>query len=123
MSELTKTVGRSLPAREGHAVSTPYLYPDSQLLLAAKDAAREWRLHGQLTDSCRKLESAITRFEDEDDKPLGLDEWVTATRRMLHEVYPANVFTGVSGDPGPRAIVVIRSALAAVDAILGEVRE
>jgi len=103
-------------------VSAVYLYPDSQLLLAAKDAAREWRLHGQLTDSCRKLEAAIERFEDEDDKPLGLDEWVEATRRMLFEVYPESIFTGVSGDPGPRAIVVIRKALADVDAILGEVR-
>lgn len=29
------------------------------LLEAAKHAAMEWRLHGQLTDSCRVLEAAI----------------------------------------------------------------
>jgi len=33
------------------------------LIEAAKDAAREWRLHGQLTDSCRVLEAAIARAE------------------------------------------------------------
>jgi hypothetical protein len=33
----------------------------SDLLEAAKHAAMEWRLHGQLTDSCRKLEAAIAK--------------------------------------------------------------
>ena len=31
------------------------------LLEAAKHAATEWRLHGQLTDSCRVLEAAIAK--------------------------------------------------------------
>jgi len=31
------------------------------LLEAAKHAAMEWRLHGQLTDSCRVLEAAIAK--------------------------------------------------------------
>lgn len=31
---------------------------------AAKHAAMEWRLHGQLTDSCRVLEAAIERAEE-----------------------------------------------------------
>lgn len=30
---------------------------------AAKHAAMEWRLHGQLTDSCRVLEAAIAKAE------------------------------------------------------------
>lgn len=33
------------------------------LLEAAKHAAMEWRLHGQLTDSCRVLEAAIKKAE------------------------------------------------------------
>ena len=33
------------------------------LLAAAKHAAMEWRLHGQLTDSCRVLEAAIKKAE------------------------------------------------------------
>ena len=33
------------------------------LLEAAKHAAMEWRLHGQLTDSCRVLEAAIRKAE------------------------------------------------------------
>jgi len=31
------------------------------LLEAAKHASTEWRLHGQLTDSCRVLEAAIAK--------------------------------------------------------------
>lgn len=32
---------------------------------AAKHAVMEWRLHGQLTDSCRELEYAIKEAEEE----------------------------------------------------------
>jgi len=35
------------------------------LLEAAKHARTEWRLHGQLTDSCRELEAAIEKAEEE----------------------------------------------------------
>ena len=35
------------------------------LLEAAKHARTEWRLHGQLTDSCRELEAAIAKAEEE----------------------------------------------------------
>ena len=35
------------------------------LLEACKHAAMEWRLHGQLTDSCRILEAAIKQGEGE----------------------------------------------------------
>jgi hypothetical protein len=35
------------------------------LLEAAKHAAMEWRLHGQLTDSCRVLEAAISKATGE----------------------------------------------------------
>lgn len=34
-----------------------------ELLSAAKHAVMEWRLHGQLTDSCRVLEAAIAKAE------------------------------------------------------------
>lgn len=33
------------------------------LLEAARHVVMEWRLHGQLTDSCRVLEAAITKAE------------------------------------------------------------
>lgn len=41
--------------------------PEARLRLieAAKDAVREWRLHGQLTESCRHLEAAIKATEEE----------------------------------------------------------
>lgn len=38
-----------------------------ELLDAAKHCVMEWRLHGQLTDSCRNLERAI---ENAEVKPL-----------------------------------------------------
>lgn len=38
------------------------------LLDAAKHAAMEWRLHGQLTDSCRVLEAAISKAEGRQGK-------------------------------------------------------
>ncbi len=34
-----------------------------ELLEAARNAAREWRLHGSLTDSARLLEAAIAKAE------------------------------------------------------------
>lgn len=37
-----------------------------ELLEAAKHAVMEWRLHGQLTDSCRRLEAAIAAVEGDD---------------------------------------------------------
>jgi hypothetical protein len=33
---------------------------------AAKHATMEWRLHGQLTDSCRKLESALIEIAEQE---------------------------------------------------------
>ena len=33
------------------------------LVEAAKHAVMEWRLHGQLTDSCRKLDAAVAKAE------------------------------------------------------------
>jgi hypothetical protein len=37
-------------------------------------------------------------------------------RELLDEHYPADVFTGVSGDPGPEYIVALRKALAKIGA-------
>jgi len=44
-----------------HPQAVAEALPD--LLRAAHDAAREWRLHGQLTDSCRHLEAALAKAE------------------------------------------------------------
>ena len=47
-------------------------------------------------------------------KPI-LDEatrkWVEATVNLLDKFYPADIFTGKSGDKGPMAIKLIRDAL------------
>lgn len=44
------------------------------LLEAAKHAAMEWRLHGQLTDSCRVLERAIAKAEGRSYEPWHPDD-------------------------------------------------
>lgn len=57
---------RPVGAWEGcgsHEANSRLIAAAPDLLAAAKDAAREWRLHGQLTDSCRVLEAAITKAE------------------------------------------------------------
>lgn len=47
----------------------PIVQPSDELLAAAKHAAMEWRLHGQLTDSCRGIEAAVTKLEAVMTKP------------------------------------------------------
>jgi hypothetical protein len=36
-------------------------------------------------------------------------------QRILDEVYPADIFTGESGDLGPRYIVALREAIKAIN--------
>ena len=38
-------------------------------------------------------------------------------RRIGREVYPASVFTGVSGDTGPRLVATLRKIIAEIDAL------
>lgn len=56
-------VGYRNGANERRITNKNIVYERSGLLAAAKDAVREWRLHGQLTDSCRLLERAIVLIE------------------------------------------------------------
>ena len=38
-------------------------------------------------------------------------EWTRATAALLEELYPSDIFTGDSGDPGPTAIMEIKKQL------------
>lgn len=51
---------RAISTEEAKA-NTRLIASAPELLEAAKHAAMEWRLHGQLTDSCRVLEAAIAK--------------------------------------------------------------
>lgn len=55
-------VGRGATVEEQRA-NAALLAASWDLREAAKHAAMEWRLHGQLTDSCRALEAAIAKAE------------------------------------------------------------
>ncbi len=48
---------------ETEAATASLIAAAPDLYEAAKHAAMEWRLHGQLTDSCRVLEAAIEEAE------------------------------------------------------------
>lgn len=43
------------------------------------------------------------------------DAVVMIGRALLDEYYPADIFTGVSGDSGPQYIVALRAALDRID--------
>lgn len=45
---------------------------------------------------------------------------VMVGRALLDHYYPADIFTGVSGDPGPEYVVALRNALARIDQIEGD---
>ncbi len=43
------------------------------------------------------------------------DGVVAVGRALLDAYYPADIFTGVSGDPGPEYVVALRNALNRID--------
>lgn len=51
------------------------------------------------------------------DKPeaLSFDTLLYIGRRLLKEVYPADIFTGESGDSGPQYVVALRAAIDRID--------
>ena len=46
----------------------------------------------------------------ESREPFAFDRFVVLAERFLTN-YPADIFTGVSGDPGPRFVVALRTAV------------
>jgi hypothetical protein len=63
---LTGVGGLNLPEDKAVAIQEAngrLLAAAPELLEAAKWAVMEWRLHGQLTDSCRHVEAAIAKAE------------------------------------------------------------
>jgi len=40
-----------------------------------------------------------------------IKKWAKITLDLLNEYYPPDIFTGVSGDKGPKAVVLIREIL------------
>ena len=40
-----------------------------------------------------------------------IKKWAKITLEILNEFYPPDIFTGVSGDKGPKAVVLIRKIL------------
>jgi len=45
------------------------------------------------------------------------DTLVQIGRSLLDHYYPADIFTGVSGDSGPQYVVALREALTSIDII------
>jgi hypothetical protein len=50
-----------------------------------------------------------------DPAKWSFDALLFVAKRMLEEVYPADIVTGESGDPGPRFIVALRAAIEEIE--------
>lgn len=57
------------------------------------------------SENIRKAQ--VRHIQDLQNQEVYFDEFVTMSKKFL-EKYPADVFTGASGDPGPRFIVGLR---------------
>jgi len=66
-----------------------------------------------------------TETKPEPAPPLGLTEWAEETRRMLVEIYPADIFvrSADSTEPGCRILHAVEEALNRYYDIKAEVRE
>jgi len=40
-----------------------------------------------------------------------IKKWTEITLKILNDIYPPDIFTGVSGEKGPKAVVLIREIL------------
>lgn len=65
-----------------------------------------------MMDPEQRLELIAHLVDDE-----GWDAVVLVGRALLDHYYPADIFTGVSGDPGPQYIVALREALVRINEI------
>jgi hypothetical protein len=62
------------------------------------------------------LIKSVTTAEADDAKLSGMKyalmyEWARSTAALLEELYPSDIFTGNSGDPGVMAILEIKKQL------------
>jgi hypothetical protein len=62
-------------------------------------------------DQDRRLELIALLAQDK-----SWDAVVLIGTELLNAYYPADIFTGVSGDPGPAYVVALRNALAEIEA-------
>jgi hypothetical protein len=79
---------------------------DADLVMFDGDLVRE------LLNDIELLREVAT----EDISKWGFDALVTMATRMLDEVYPESVFTGESGDTGPRFVVALRAVIKEIEA-------
>lgn len=65
------------------------------------------------------LKERVERLEEiiREEKPdtWSFDTLLYVGRRLLRDVYPADIFTGVSGDSGPQYVVALRAAIDRID--------
>jgi len=40
-----------------------------------------------------------------------IKKWAEITLEILNDIYPPDIFTGISGDKGPKAVILIRGIL------------
>lgn len=62
----------------------------------------------------RELERALVELEEEQPEKWSFDTIMLAADWLLETRYPPDIFTGVSGDPGPRLVVALRDCRAAL---------
>jgi hypothetical protein len=74
--------------------------------------------HQRVRALCCELEQEVAALREtlwENREKWSWQTLLLVGRRLLEEVYPADIFTGASGDLGPTYIVALRNALAAMD--------
>ena len=69
-----------------------------------------WEALRSAADEIERLQEAVT----EPPEKWSFDTLMWAADRLLAEIYPPGIFTGVSGDPGPRLVVALRNCRAAM---------
>jgi hypothetical protein len=88
------------------------LTPDEAALRALTEAHNA--LAAELESVREERDTALAALR-EDRAKWGWSVVLYVGRRVLDEVYPADIFTGASGDSGPRYIAALRDALAAIE--------
>lgn len=69
------------------------------------------------TEEAKKAAEEIERLWEivaQHPSKWGFDTMMWAADRLLAEIYPSDIFTGASGDPGPRLVVALRDCRTAM---------